>query len=429
MITRRTFLGTMGAATALAAMPTARALGANDRIRIALVGCGDRGMQDLRDALKESNIEIVAAADAYTRRLEMMKEKYPNIKTYDDPLKLLENKDVDAVINATPLHLHAKYFLATLQAGKDLYSEKTMAYNIADATACRNAAKASKQVVQIGMQHESEGELRDVQDWVKSGKLGKLTMVEAWMSRNTPRGKGQWVRPIPEDCNPDHVRWDLFLANRPKSAFDANKFINWRLFWEFSGGNITENMVHQIAWIATALDLDVPAAAYCAGGVFSEKDGRQVPDTIAVTLEYPNDLTVLWQSTFSNARYGLGEHYLGSNGTIEHVSGSTGMVTGSQNSRGGTKFMPEKANDPSGVVIESTTKGVTHMGNWFDAIRSRSKDKVNATVEVGYRSSVASFMSNLAYRRKARVTFEDAKAAAPDALYNEADLHTSHHKA
>jgi predicted dehydrogenase len=194
------------------------------------------------------------------------------------------------------------------------------------------------------------------------------------------------------------------------------KFINWRLFWEFSGGNITENMVHQIAWIASALDLDVPQAAYCAGGVFSEKDGRQVPDTIAVTLEYANDLTVLWQSTFSNARYGLGEHYLGSNGTIEHVSGSTGMVTGSESRRGGTKFMSEKVNDPSNTVIESSTPGVDHMANWFENIRSRSHH-VNATVDVGYKSSVAAYMSNLSYRRKARVTFEEAKAADPNSLW------------
>ena len=104
--------------------------------------------------------------------------------------------------------------------------------------------------------------------------------------------------------------------------------MNWRLFWEFSGGNVTENMVHQIAWIMTALNLPVPDAADMMGGVYSEKDGRQVPDTIAVTLEFPNDLTVLWQSTFSNSRFGLGERFLGSDGTIEHVSGATDMVTG-----------------------------------------------------------------------------------------------------
>ena len=424
MVTRRDFLGNAGAVAALASAPASmRALGANNRIRIALVGCGDRGQEDLRNALKQPNVEVVAIADTYSRRREQMKAKYPGIKTYDDPLKLLENKDVDAVINATPLHLHAKYFLATLEAGKDLYSEKTMCYNVGEAAACRDAAKASKQIVQVGMQHESEGELQDVRNWVQSGKLGKLTMVEAWMSRNTVRGKGQWVRPVPEDCDPTHVRWDLFLANRPKMDFDPMKYINWRLYWEFSGGNITENMVHQIAWIATALDLDTPVAAYTAGGVFSEKDGRQVPDTIAVTLEYPNDLTVLWQSTFSNARYGLGEHFLGSNGTVEHVSGSTGMVTGSKS--GNTTYMPEKVNNADGNVIQSSTPGVDHMANWFECIRTRNK-KTNATVDVGYRSSVAAYMSNLAYRRKSRVTFEEAKSAAPDALWN--DMHHSTHE-
>jgi hypothetical protein len=127
------------------------------------------------------------------------------------------------------------------------------------------------------------------------------------MSRNTPHGKGQWVRPTPSDCTPANVNWGAFLNGRPDQPFDAYKFINWRLFWEFSGGNVTENMVHQIAWIMSALNLPVPSAAYMSGGVFSEKDGRQVPDTIAVTLDFANDLVVTWQSTFSNSLYGLGE--------------------------------------------------------------------------------------------------------------------------
>ena len=137
--------------------------------------------------------------------------------------------------------------------------------------------------------------------------------------------------------------------NRPKTAFDANQFINWRLFWEFSGGNVTENMVHQIAWIMTALNLPLPNAADMMGGVYSEKDGRQVPDTIAVTFEFPDDLTVLWQSTFSNNRFGLGERLLGSDGTIEHVSGATDMVTGKYT--GGISYFPEKANRATGAAI------------------------------------------------------------------------------
>jgi predicted dehydrogenase len=405
---RRNFLGNVGkGAVALAAFPSMRVLGANDRIRIGLIGAGDRGMQDLTDALKQPNIECVAVADTYSRRRDLAKARVPGIDTYDDPMRLLERKDIDAVINATPMHLHAKYFIASLEAGKDLYSEKTMTWNIPQAVACRKAAHASKQVIQIGVQHESSGELVDAKNWIKAGYLGKITMVESWISRNTPRGHGQWVRPIPDDCNPEHVNWKLFLDGRPEPKFDANKYINWRLFWEFSGGNITENMVHQNAWITSALGLDLPLAASMVGGVFSEKDGRQVPDTFNVSLEYP-ELLVVWQSTFSNSRYGLGEHFLGSSGTIEHVSGSTDTVTGK--TAAGISFYPEKANNPGVAAMTGTSKGVNHMANWFECIRSRSQ-ATNAPVETGYRTAIAGHMANLAYRRKQRVTLEEAMAA------------------
>jgi predicted dehydrogenase len=234
MINRREFMGNVGKGLAVAAaMPAMRALGANDRIRIGLIGAGDRGLQDLNDALKQPNIEFVAVADVYSRRRDYAKSHWPNIETYDDPMRLLDRKDIDAVINATPLHLHTKYFLAALSAGKDLYSEKTMTWDIPEAVTCLRAAKASRQIVQIGLQHESSGELADAKSWIKQGMIGQITMVEAWMSRNTARGKGQWVRPVPSDCNPDHVNWKLFLDGRKEAAFDGNKFINWRLFWEF----------------------------------------------------------------------------------------------------------------------------------------------------------------------------------------------------
>ena len=410
MVTRREFLGQVGTGVALlGAMPAARAarvLGANDRIRIALIGAGDRGQQDLRDALKQPNVECVAVADVYSRRRDEMKAKLPNATMYDDPMQLLDRKDIDGVINATPLHLHAKYFLAALSAGKDLYSEKTMTWDIPEAVACRNAAKASKQVVQIGLQHESEGALMDARKWIAQGLLGKITSVESWMSRNSLEGKGQWVRPIPSDCNPDHVNWKLFLDGRPEMAFDPNRFINWRLFWEFSGGNVTENMVHQISWIITALDLDVPQAATMMGGVFDEKDGREVPDTIGVSLEYP-DLLVSWQSSFNNSRYGLGEHFLGSKGTIEHVTGSTDMVTGKYGST--INYLPEKTNNPGGAPIKGSDPGVDHMANWMASMRDRKQP--NATVEIGYRSAIAAHMANLAYLQKTRVTLDQAMAA------------------
>ena len=158
-------------------------------------------------------------------------------------------------------------------------------------------------MIQIGLQHVSTGAYADAQQWLKDGLVGKVTAVESWMSRNTPRGHGQWVRAVPSDCTADHVDWTAFLNGRPPRPFDPFAFINWRLFWEFSGGNVTENRVHQLSFILGLLDLPLPAAAAMSGGVFSEKDGREVPDTIAVTLEFP-DLVVTWQSTFGTVEPG-----------------------------------------------------------------------------------------------------------------------------
>jgi len=404
---RREFLGLAGGALAYAAVPS-RVLGTNDRIRIGLVGAGDRGQQVLKDALAQPGVECVGVGDVYTLRHEQVKALVPSVAAYDDPRRLLDRKDIDAVIIATPLHLHAKYFLDALTASKDVYCEKTMTWDIPEAVQCLKAAQGSKQVVQIGLQHESSGQLADARQWYSQGLLGKVTMVESWMSRNTPHGQGQWNRAIPADCNPQHVNWDLFLVNRSKTAFDANKFINWRLFWEFSGGNVTENMVHQIAWIMSAMNLPLPDAAVMMGGIYSEKDGRQVPDTIAVTFEFPNDLTVLWQSTFSNSRFGLGERFLGSDGTVEHISGATDMVTG--NYSGGISYYPEKMNRPGGAAMTGSSAGQNHMTNWLECIRTRNQ-KTNAPVEIGYRSAVAAHMANLAYRQRRRITQVEAFAA------------------
>jgi len=409
-IDRRQFLGIAAGAAAYAAIPS-QVLGANDRIRIGLIGAGDRGQQVLKDVLAQPGVECVAVADAFTLRHQQVQAVVPSVETYYDPRRLLDRKDIDAVIIATPLHLHAKYFLDSLAAGKDVYCEKTMTWDIPEAVACRKAAQKSSQVVQIGLQHESSGELADARQWYVHGLLGKITMVESWMSRNTPHGQPQWYRVVPAECNPQHVNWNLFLANRPKKPFDANQFINWRLFWEFSGGNVTENMVHQIAWIMTALELPIPDAADMMGGVYSEKDGRQVPDTIAVTFAFPNDLTVLWQSTFSNSRFGLGERILGSDGTVEHVSGVTDMVTGKYT--GGINYYPEKTNRPDDAAIVGSSVGENHMANWLECIRTRNQN-TNAPVEIGYKSAVAAHMANLAYRQKRRITQQEAFAAKPE---------------
>jgi predicted dehydrogenase len=408
--TRRDFIKQAAAGAAFLAYPTARALGANDRVRVALIGAGARGQELLKQALEVPNLQVVAVADVYNRRFDEAKKIVPGLETFGDYRRVLDRKEIDGILVATPLHIHARHFLDTLAAGKDLYSEKTMTWSIPEAEQCLEAAKKSDRVIQIGLQHESEGQFVDAKKWVADGMVGKVTQVESWISRNTPHGKGQWVRPVLPDCTAQNVDWKAFLNGRPDIPFDPFKFLNWRLYWMFSGGNVTENMVHQIAWIISVLDLPLPSAAYMSGGVFSEKDGRQVPDTIAVTIDFPNDVVVAWQSTFSNRRYGLGQRILGSDGTIEYVAGANDMVSGK--SEESVRYYPEEINRPSGTQLMGQSPSQNHIANWTDCMRSRKIP--NAPVELGYRSAVAAHMCNMSYRQKRRLTLEEAKAAPPE---------------
>jgi predicted dehydrogenase len=399
--TRRSFLkqAALGTAAVLA-YPTSRVLGANDRIRVGMIGVGDRGNDLLGQIRSVRGVEVVAMADVYSRRRDQAKSKVPDIQTVGDHRRLLDRKDIDAVIVASPLHIHTRHFLDTLASGKDLYAEKTMTWSIPEAEKCLAAAKESNRVVQIGLQYQSSGALTDAKQWIKDGWVGKVTQVESWMSRNTPHGKGQWVRPVPSDCSAQNVDWGAFLNGRPDRPFDPYRFINWRLFWEFSGGNCAENMVHQIAWIMSALDLPLPSAAYMSGGVFSEKDGREVPDTIVVTLDFPKDIVVTWQSTFSNKHYELGDRILGSDGTFEHHLDEA------------LQYWPEKTNRPEAEATRGKSHDQHHMQNWIDCVRSRGTP--NAPPEIGYRSAIAVHMSNLSYKNKKRITLEEAMAITPE---------------
>jgi predicted dehydrogenase len=405
--TRRNFIKQAALGTAaFMAYPTARVLGANERIRLAMIGVGLRGQELLKQTLTLPNAQVVAVADVYTRRFDEARKISPGLQTVNDYRRILDMKDIDGVLVATPLHIHARHFLDTLAAGKDLYSEKTMTWSIAEAEQCLEASRKSDRVVQIGLQHESEGPLTDARKWIADGMVGKVTQVESWMSRNSPHGKGQWVRAVPDDCTAQNVDWKAFLNGRPDAPFDPFKFLNWRLYWMFSGGNITENMIHQMGWIMSALDLPLPTAAYMSGGVFSEKDGRQVPDTIAVTIDFPNDMVVTFQSTFSNRRYGLGQRILGSDGTIEYVAAANDMVTG--RSEDEVHYYPEDVNRSNGTAIKGESPSQNHIANWIECMRSRKTP--NASVELGYRSAVVAHMANLSYRHKRRLTLEEAKA-------------------
>src|SRR6266852_5568455 len=168
--TRREFLkqAAIGAA-ALAAYPPPAVVGANDRVRVGMIGVGGRGEELLKEVLQVPNAHLVAIADVYSRRRDTAKQMAPGIQTFDDHRRLLDMKDLDGVIVASPLHIHARHFLDTLAAGKDLYAEKTLAWSIPEAEQCLEAAKKSDRVIQVGLQHESSGSLADARKWIKDG--------------------------------------------------------------------------------------------------------------------------------------------------------------------------------------------------------------------------------------------------------------------
>src|SRR5438477_313376 len=293
MQSRRNFIGKVASGLA-GTLAVSNVLGANDRIRLGIIGAGDRGMSLVQQAIACPNTEFVAFADIYTKRLEDTKKVAPNAKTYLDHRYLLDDKSIDAVLIATPQHLHCEHFTAALDAGKHVYQEKTMAFTVDHAKRMRAAAQnAGKQrIVQIGHQGTSTGQLTDAVSYLKPELMGKITMIHGHMYRNTPHGKPQWTNPIYPDMTPENIDWKGFLGEAPQRPFDANRYANWRFFWDYSGGNVYENMCHQLSFWYKALNLQIPKAVTMNGGIYLWKDGREVPDTMTVAVEQPEEILI-----------------------------------------------------------------------------------------------------------------------------------------
>ena len=378
MTSRRNFLGRVSAGVAgtLATMPSS-VLGANDRIRLAIIGAGDRGQQIMRDAVACPNTDFAAVADVYRRRHEQAAAIAPQAKMYFDYREMLQDKSIDAVLIATPQHLHCEHFVAALEAGKHVYQEKTMAFSVDHAKRMRLAFQRAGKVVQIGHQGCSSGLVQDALDILATGKVGRITEIHAHMYRNTPHGKPQWSRPVYPDVSLDNVRWSAFLGEAPQREFDPNRFINWRFFFDYSGGNVYENMTHQVAFWYKVLNLKIPQAVTMRGGVYYWKDGREVPDTMTVVLEQPEEMLFNWTSGFGNAHHGSSEAILGSDGTLFKQRQ--------------VRYFPEKVNQPQGAEMVPSNKGESHMQNFLDAIRLGKAP--NCPFEVGFRTSIACRMA------------------------------------
>ncbi len=392
---RRNFIGKAAVLAGTIAAPSV--LGANERIRVGIIGPGDRGMQIVREVMGCPNTEMVAFADIYTKRLEDAKVVAPNAQTYLDYRHLLENKDVDAVLIATPQHLHREHFIAALAAGKHVYQEKTMAFTVDHAKQMRAAYQKvkDKQVVQIGHQSCSFGAVKDAMAFLGSGKMGKITAIEAHMYRNTPHGKPQWSREVPPSISPENVLWKSFLGDAPAREFDANRYVNWRFFWDYSGGNVYENMCHQLSFWYKTMGLQIPKAVTMTGGVYLWKDGREVPDTMSVAMEHPEEILFTWNSGFGNSHLGATEDVLGTDGTI---------------SKGQTiRWSPQKVNLPNDAEVVGQTPNMrnAHMQNFLDSVRGVAQP--NCPFDVGFRVSVACRMAVESYRQGRTMRWDPIK--------------------
>jgi predicted dehydrogenase len=398
MDSRRNFLGKMASGLAVVAAP-GTVLGANERIRLGIIGIGARGNEITRWAISCPNTEFVAFADIYTKQLERAKVipgVSPNVKTYLDYRYLLEDKSIDAVLIATPQHLHCEHFTAAMDAGKHVYQEKTMAFTLDHAKRMRAAYKrAGKRTVQIGHQGCSSGQVPDAASFLTGDKLGRITAIHAHMYRNTPHGKPQWSRPVDPSMTQENIIWKSFLGEAPKRDFDPNRYLNWRFFWDYSGGNVYENMCHQLSFWYKVMNLQIPKAVTMTGGVYLWKDGREVPDTMNVSMEHPEEILFSWDSGFGNSELGVTEEVLGTDGTI-----SKGQQI---------RYKPQKVNRPDGTELVGQTKTPPnyHMQNFVDCIRSG--ETPNCPFEVGFRVAVACRMAVDSYRQSRTVKWDAAK--------------------
>jgi len=397
MQSRRNFIGNM--ATGLAGTLAApNVLGAHNRVRFGIIGAGARGTELLRDALACANTECTGVADIYSRRLEESRAIAPNARQHSDYRRLLEDPAVDAVLIATPQHLHAEHFIAALDAGKHIYVEKTMAFTVDQAKQMRAAVEraGSKRAIQIGHQFTSSGHAADAAHFLQLDLMGKVTFIQARMYRNTPHGKPQWARPVYPDMTPENIHWQSFVGDSPEIGFDPQRFVNWRYFWDYSGGGVFENMSHQLAFWYKTMALRIPRAVTMNGGIYLWKDGREVPDTMTVAMEHEEELLFTWDSGFGNERLSVTEDVMGTAGTISRTPQTI-------------RYAPEKKNRPDGNEMTGVTHTDprAHMQNFLDAIRSNRE--LNCPFDLGYRVSIACRMAVESYRQQRTVRWDPAR--------------------
>src|SRR5882724_4703492 len=301
-INRRTFHKKAAAMGALAALPSTRlmALNSNDRVRLGVIGVGNRGDQLLDAFLVHKDCEIAALCDVYEPYLDAAQKKVGGKATlYHDFRKLIEQKDLDAVVVATPDHWHALQFVAACRAGKDVYVEKPLSLTIAEGQKMVAVAQETGRITQVGLHRRSSKSLHEAIELIHAGAIGRVTVVRCFHLRNeSPMGIGN-----PADCAPlAGFDWDMWLGPAPKVAYNPNRcFYKFRWFNDYSGGQLTNFGTHYLDVIQWALQKDRPKGVLAVGGKYVVEDNREIPDTMEVVWDYDGVLVTFSQFNSNNA--------------------------------------------------------------------------------------------------------------------------------
>lgn len=390
---RRAFLCATGAAAR-------RILGANDRIRGAIIGSGGRGRY-LIGEFKETGVEVAAVCDVYEPNLQAgLKAASDGAKAYDNYKRVIEDKSIDFVVVAAPDHWHAQMTIDAVEAGKDVYVEKPMAHTIADGYRMIEAARRTRRVVQVGTQRRSYDIFLEAREIMASGQTGTVRLVNSW-----------WLNSTPDALSPGALRgkldWQQWLGPAPKRPADPMRFFNWYWFWDYSGGLMVGQAAHVVDAINWFMDSPHPVSVFCSGKL--EMAGAEVPETTSMVIEYPEYLAV----------FTLGYKAMRYRETNDQLKQFHGSKARFDVGREGYALFPA---DPRALEIKPSIQklqpgafsGATrsHIRNFLECVRERKEP--NAPVEAGQATNIVLCMAMDSLRTGKRMKW-NAKARRAEA--------------
>ncbi len=399
---RRHFVKTLaaGAAGTALAMPSisyGRIMGANERIRLGMIGVGQITRYHISGFQQEPDAEIVALADVYEPNLQYATNIVEgDVDTYTDFRRIVERDDIDAVVVGTPNHWHAIPTIRACEEGMDVYVEKPLAETVEEGRRVVDAAQANDRIVQLGTQQRASRHFQEAVEMIRDDAIGEISFVRTWNASNAhPDGVGS----PPSSEPPAELDWDMWLGPAPEHPFNPNRFgvfldddMNferwgtWRWFWDHGGGHMTDWGVHWLDIVHWAMDVEAPQTVSSMGDKYYIQDNRETPDTLQTTYEYPG-FTCVYENRIVNNR-GVDDH---GNGIIFYGTKGTMYL-----SRSGFRIEPQPGTDVNEMRVDDHGVEPSHRRDFLDSVKSREKPK--STIEVGHRSSSAAVLGNVAYR-------------------------------